>query len=80
MNQGFIGYCRAVPDAKGLAIQGDRLYVAYDAGGLRVIDIARPRIVRIRNTLELGEVEVSEAVKRALVNLLDNAVSFSPPG
>lgn len=36
------------PNARGLAIQGNRLYVAYDAGGLRVLDVAdktRPREV-----------------------------------
>jgi hypothetical protein len=34
------------PNARGLAIQGNLLYVAYDAGGLRILDITdrkRPR-------------------------------------
>jgi hypothetical protein len=30
------------PNARGLALVRDRLYVAYDAGGLRVLDIADP--------------------------------------
>lgn len=32
-----------VPNARGLAFSGDILYVAYDAGGLRAIDLADPR-------------------------------------
>ncbi|HWA84443.1 MAG TPA: hypothetical protein VG820_13460 [Fimbriimonadaceae bacterium] len=31
-----------VPNARGLAFDGNILYVAYDAGGLRVIDLADP--------------------------------------
>lgn len=33
----------AHPNARGLAVHGDRLYIAYDAGGLRVIDIRNRR-------------------------------------
>ena len=29
-----------MPAARGLALDGDRLFVAYDAGGLRVLDIS----------------------------------------
>lgn len=32
----------AHPNARGLALDGDHLYVAYDAGGLRVVDVADP--------------------------------------
>ncbi len=31
------------PNARGLAIQGDKLFVAFDGGGIRVIDIKSPR-------------------------------------
>lgn len=31
------------PNARGLAKQGELLFVAYDAGGLRVLDVADPR-------------------------------------
>lgn len=31
------------PNARGLALDGDRLYVANDAGGLRVLDVSDPR-------------------------------------
>ncbi|MBM3981056.1 MAG: hypothetical protein FJ304_12365 [Planctomycetes bacterium] len=34
------------PNARGMALAGDRLYLAYDAGGLRVLDVsdrARPK-------------------------------------
>lgn len=30
------------PNARGLAIKGNLLFVAFDAGGLRVIDVAKP--------------------------------------
>ncbi|MEZ5289605.1 MAG: hypothetical protein R2745_00840 [Vicinamibacterales bacterium] len=30
------------PNARGLALAGDLLFVAYDAGGLRVLDVAAP--------------------------------------
>ena len=30
------------PNARGLALEGDRLFVAYDAGGLRVFDVTDP--------------------------------------
>ena len=32
----------AVPNARGLALEGDHLFVAYDAGGLRVVDVSDP--------------------------------------
>lgn len=31
------------PNARGFAKQGDLLFVAYDAGGLRVLDVSKPR-------------------------------------
>lgn len=31
------------PNARGLALAGDHLYVAFDAGGLRVVNVADPR-------------------------------------
>ncbi|MBS0203151.1 MAG: hypothetical protein JSS49_09655 [Planctomycetes bacterium] len=31
------------PNARGFAKRGDLLYVAYDAGGLRVLDVSKPR-------------------------------------
>jgi len=31
-----------IPAARGLYAQHDRLYIAYDAGGLRILDITRP--------------------------------------
>jgi hypothetical protein len=31
------------PNARGMAIRDDHLFVAYDAGGLRVVDISNPR-------------------------------------
>lgn len=30
------------PNARGLALDGDRLLVAYDAGGLRILDVSQP--------------------------------------
>lgn len=33
---------RAKVNARGLALDGDRLYLCYDAGGLRVLDVADP--------------------------------------
>ncbi|MCA9188017.1 MAG: hypothetical protein R3E01_24045 [Pirellulaceae bacterium] len=35
-----------MPNARGLGVDKDRLYVAFDAGGLRVIDAANPRKLR----------------------------------
>lgn len=43
---GIAGY---PPNARGIEIIGDRLYLAYDAGGLRVLDISDPT-----NLSELG--------------------------
>jgi len=34
------------PNARGLAFKDDLLYVAYDAGGLRVINVKNPRLPR----------------------------------
>lgn len=31
------------PNARGMALRGDLLYVAYDAGGLRVLNVSNPR-------------------------------------
>jgi hypothetical protein len=47
------------PNARGMAIHGETLLVAYDAGGLRVVDVSdkkRPReIGRYINTRMLGK-------------------------
>lgn len=32
----------AHPNVRDLAVHGDRMYIAYDAGGLRIADISRP--------------------------------------
>lgn len=34
------------PNARGLAIKGDRLFVAFDAGGLRVLDVSDPKAMK----------------------------------
>ncbi len=46
------------PNARGLAIRGDLLYVAYDAGGLRVIDVSekgKPREIAKYINASMGE-------------------------
>lgn len=43
------------PNARGMAIRGNRLFVAYDAGGLRVLNVANPkRITEIGRYINLG--------------------------
>lgn len=61
------------PNARGLALRGDRLFVAYDAGGLRVLDVSgdQPReIGRYINQAMIGKQQAYNNV------LLDGARAY----
>ena len=53
----------ALPNARGLAIDDTSLYVAYDAGGLRVLDVADPAAMR-----EVGRHINPDAAKQQAYN------------
>ncbi|HVT10944.1 MAG TPA: hypothetical protein VHE55_01650 [Fimbriimonadaceae bacterium] len=58
-----------VPNARGLAFDGDTLYVAYDAGGLRAIDLAdavHPR--EIGRYLQAGMKKKQQAYNNLVVD------------
>ncbi len=57
------------PNARGLAIKGPQLYVAFDAGGLRVINIANPlKPQEIGRYVNLGMKEKQQAYNNLVID------------
>lgn len=56
------------PNARGMAIQNNKLYLCYDAGGLRVIDISNPtNLSEIGRFLDEG-IGTQQAFNNVLIN------------